>query len=109
MALGHALRLPKLSDHRKDGKGYTSELGASWLLVHRHLDRARRRLLRSNWLKAHLVVGPLTSTIGSAQEEPSDNEDPPTPPPEVDCLGGNVSGGFPGESIWEAPKEEGSK
>ena len=44
-------------------QGNTSELDAYWLVAHRDLERARRRLLRSNWLKDHPVDGPQRLTI----------------------------------------------
>ena len=75
--LGYAISLQQWADHRASVEGLTSEVDAYCLAAYRNLDRARQRLLRSSWLKAHANEDPRPAAIRESPEGPSDAEDPP--------------------------------
>ena len=91
LTLRRAIRLQQLSDRRATAEGFTCELDACWLVAHRTLDPACRRLLRSNWLTVHGKDEPQTSTLGSLPGSLSDDGDPLALPPEADRFGGDIS------------------
>ena len=78
LRLGRAVNLQRLADRRALAVGLTSELDAFWLVVHRRLGRARRRLPCSSWLEAHAHHSFRPWTV----EEPPG--DPLVPPDDID-------------------------
>ena len=56
-------------------------------IVRRHIGRARRRLQRLEWFRAHAMAEPRSFEMGAPLEEPSDGGGPPELPASVDRLG----------------------
>ena len=57
--------------------GRLTLLDEYWVVAHRNHDRARRRLLRAAWLRAHWMAEPKPFVAGTPLGNPSDDEDPP--------------------------------
>ena len=63
-------------------------------MVRRNIDRARRRLQRSDRFRAHCVAEIRPFGVGTRLDEPPDSEDPPEVPADVGRLGGKIAGDF---------------
>ena len=64
--------------------------------LHRNLDRARRRLQRSELFRAHSMAELWSLEVGAPCDEPSDDDDQTVLPSELDRSGGSITGNSQG-------------
>ena len=93
---GFELSLQELVNRQNALGGRLGASGEYWGVVCRNIGRARRRLQRSEWFRAHSMTEPRLSRAGDPFDEPSADEDPPVLHSDLDWSGGNVAGKFSG-------------